>query len=117
MWLWRIIGFLFLSVGAVGLILPVLPTTIFWIVAALAFAKSDPAWRDWIYARPVVGERVQAYIERGELNRASKLTALSGMTMASGLCAFLLWGRPWLLGLALALIATGAAYVMTRREG
>lgn len=115
MWFWRSIGFLFLGIGALGAVLPVLPTTIFWILAALAFARSDPAWRDWIYARPVFGPQVRLFIEEGAMTQTGKGAALGGMLFAGTLSVVLLWQRPWPLGITLALIAIGAIVVMTRK--
>lgn len=116
MWLWRIIGFLFLGIGAVGIFLPVMPTTIFWIIAALAFARSDHAWRDWIYGRPGIGPQVQLFIERGILTRQSKLAALGGMMLASFVSLALLWRSPVALVITLGLVAIGAIVVLTRPD-
>ncbi|WP_084417948.1 YbaN family protein [Henriciella litoralis] len=110
----RLLGFLFLALGAIGIFLPVWPTTVFWIVAALCFARSSPAMRDWIYARPKLGPPIQQFIERGTLSRTSKTGALVGMTIASGISGFLLWGRWGWMALALGLILCGAAYVASR---
>lgn len=75
----RILGGLFVAIGAVGLFLPVWPTTIFWIIAALFFARSSPAARDWIYSRPGIGRIVEAFVEHGIISRRSKIAASLGM--------------------------------------
>ncbi len=110
----RLLGFLFLALGAIGIFLPIWPTTIFWIVAALCFARSSPAMRDWIYARPKLGPPIQQFLERGTLSRTSKTGALAGMAMACGISSFLLWGRWTWMALAIGLILCGAAYVLSR---
>lgn len=110
----RVLGFLFLVLGAIGIVLPVWPTTIFWIVAAMCFARSSPTMRDWIYSRPKVGPTVQGFIERGTLSRASKGGAVFGMALAAGISTALLWGRWGWLASAIGLIACGAVYVLTR---
>ncbi|WP_300376388.1 YbaN family protein [Henriciella sp.] len=110
----RLLGFLFLALGAIGIFLPVWPTTIFWIVAALCFTRSSPAMRDWIYARPGLGPPIRDFIEQGTLSRSSKSGALAGMAIASGISGFLLWGRWAWLAIALGLVVTGAAYVLSR---
>jgi len=84
MWHWRILGFLLLAIGGIGVVLPVLPTTIFWILAALCFARSDPKIRDWIYARPGFGPQVRLFIENGQMTRTGKNGALVGMALAAG---------------------------------
>ncbi len=115
--LWRIAGLAFLSIGWIGIFLPLLPTTIFWILAALCFARSDPKLRDWIYARPHVGPQVQLFIERGEMTKAGKRGALFGMMIAAGFIAWLGWHRPLFLTLGLGLVSLGALYVVTRPTG
>ncbi|MEQ8559034.1 MAG: YbaN family protein [Henriciella sp.] len=110
----RLLGFLFLALGAIGLVLPIWPTTVFWIVAALCFARSSPVMRDWIYARPKLGPPIQQFIEKGTLSRASKSGALFGMALATGISGVLLWGRWTWMATAIALTLGGAAYVLTR---
>ena len=110
----RMLGFLFLALGAIGIFLPVWPTTIFWIVAALCFARSSPVMRDWIYARPKLGPPIQQFIERGTLSRSSKTGAVAGMTLAAAISTVLLWDRWIWTAIALGLIACGMVYVLTR---
>lgn len=110
----RVTGFLFLALGAIGLFLPIWPTTVFWIVAALCFARSSPAMRDWIYSRPKLGPPIQQFIEHGTLSRGSKGGALVGMAIAGAISTALLWERWSWMALAIGLIGCGAAYVLTR---
>lgn len=117
MWHWRILGFLFLGVGAVGIMLPVMPTTIFWIFAALCFAKSDPKIRDWIYARPGVGPQVELFVERGQMTRAGKRGALFGMALAAGIMLWVLWGRWLALAIGFGVLAIGVGVVVSRPVG
>ena len=39
---WRALAFVCVTIGAVNAFLPLLPTTVFWIVAAWALSKSSP---------------------------------------------------------------------------
>ncbi|HRX75154.1 MAG TPA: YbaN family protein, partial [Hyphomonas sp.] len=79
MWSWRILGLVAFAFGAIGLFIPIWPTTVFWIVAALAFARSNPAWAEWIYTRPKIGPAIRTFVETGALSRAGKTAALGGM--------------------------------------
>ena len=114
-WIWRVIGILAFVVGVVGIVLPVWPTTGFWIIAAICFARSDPIWRDWLYARPRIGPRIRIFVETGCLDRNAKRAALIGMAIALALTLALLWGRWWMIALTAAIMVAGALYVITRR--
>lgn len=116
LWIWRSLGFLLLGVGALGVVLPLLPTTIFWILAALCFARSDPKIRDWIYARPHFGEQVERFVEHGQMTPASKRGALFGISLALPAMTFVLWQRWLLLAGGVVLVLIGAAYVLSRPE-
>ncbi|KCZ90662.1 YbaN family protein [Hyphomonas johnsonii] len=115
MWAWRIFGLIAFALGAIGLVLPVWPTTIFWIAAALAFARSNPAWAAWIYARPGIGEPIRTFAEHGRMNMRSKAAALSGMALAAAGTIFLFWQMPWAMAGSLGLLAIGAAFVISRK--
>ncbi len=47
-WLWASVGLLFVGIGAVGAIVPGLPTTVFLMGACWAFARSCPALERWV---------------------------------------------------------------------
>ena len=117
MWHWRILGFLFLAIGWIGIIVPVLPTTIFWIIAAYCFARSDPKIRDWIYARPGIGPQVELFVEHGKMTRAGKRGALFGMALAAGIMVWALWVRWMMLAIGLIILAIGVYVVISRPVG
>lgn len=117
MWFWRYLGCGLLGLGGLGIVLPLLPTTIFWILAALCFARSDPHIRDWIYARPGLGPQIKLFIEKGEMTRPAKSGALVGMSFAAGLLIFLFLGHRRMLLISLFLIFIGAGIVLSRKTG
>ena len=115
-WLWAVFGFVFLGVGAIGIVLPLWPTTIFWIAAVFCLAESHPKLRDWIYARPGVGPIVRDFVEHGQISRKSKIAAIVGMVLACGLSAWLVRGSMIALSILIITIAIGIVFVATRRE-
>lgn len=115
-WLWVLFGFVFLGIGAVGLVLPLWPTTIFWIAAVFCLAESHPKIRDWIYSRPGVGPIVRDFVERGEISRKGKMAAIGGMLLACLLSGWLLKDSWVGLSILIGSISIGIFYVATRRE-
>ena len=109
-------GFVRFGIGAVGLVLPLWPTTIFWIAAVFCLAESHPKLRDWIYTRPGVGPIVRDFVERGEISRQSKFAAIGGMLFACALSGWFIRGSVLGLSLLIITIAIGIVFVATRRE-
>ncbi|MEL7043054.1 MAG: YbaN family protein [Pseudomonadota bacterium] len=115
-WVWALCGFVLLAIGAVGLVLPLWPTTIFWIGAAFCLAESHPKVRDWIYAQPGAGPLIQSFVERGEISRKGKVAAIAGMLIACLISGWLLRDSWIALTVLLLTIAIAIAFVATRRE-
>jgi uncharacterized membrane protein YbaN (DUF454 family) len=108
------LGWFFVALGVVGAFLPVMPTTIFLILAAWCFARSSPELEAWLLSHPVFGTTLRNWRERGAISRRAKLLAC-GMILAS--YAFYVGYRhpsplaATLVGLAM---AAPAIYVATR---
>lgn len=115
MWMFRVFGGLFLAAGAIGLFLPVWPTTIFWILAAICFARSNPDTRDWIYARPGIGPQIEAFVERGTISRPGKIAAISGIALAATITSVILRHQTqWLVG-TLSVLVLVVLFILTRK--
>ncbi len=114
--LYLCLGFLMLALGIIGAILPVMPTTIFIILAAWFFARSSPKLEKRILAHPQFGPLVIKWRDRGAIPRRAKKFACGGMTI--GYAIFLWSAQPGLYlaaGVALFMLAC-AYYVVSRPE-
>lgn len=103
-------GWLSFGLGGIGIFLPGLPTTIFWILAALAFMRSDPR----MYAR-IVGHRrfgppIRLFVEEGRIGPRAKLISIASMVASAILCLLVL-PVLWVKILVVAVIALGVAWV------
>lgn len=109
-----LLGLGFTALGIAGAFLPLLPTTVFLILAAGCFARSSPRLEAWILDHKRFGPLVRAWRENGAIPRKAKILACIGM--ATGFAIFFLSAHPglWLaLGVAVALGAC-AAFVVSR---
>jgi len=110
---WLAGGYVCFGLGFVGMALPVMPTTIFWIVATVCFARSSPRMYRRIVEWPRIGPIIADFVDNGVLTARSKAIALSGMGLAALVIAISPLSRIATAG-ALSLIALGALYVATR---
>jgi uncharacterized membrane protein YbaN (DUF454 family) len=113
-WLLRALGVLFVGLGIVGAFLPLMPTTIFLILAAGCFARSSPKLDAWLMNHPRFGPVLRAWREHGAVPRRAKVMACAGMLTGFAVFFFGVHPKLWLaaaVGGALLLIA---AYVVSR---
>ena len=54
-------GFIFVGLGAVGIVLPLLPTTPFLVLAAILFSKSNEKFHKWLLKNRVFGPYLAHY--------------------------------------------------------
>jgi uncharacterized membrane protein YbaN (DUF454 family) len=112
----RTAGFAFFALGTVGMVVPLLPTTIFWILAVWAFAGSSPKWRQRILSHPKFGPAVGDFVDHRILRRRGKWYAVVGIYGGLSLSSWLLkLPALWAWGLAVALLPV-AIYLASRPE-
>ena len=87
--LWLAIGWLFLALGIIGAVLPVMPTVPFLLVAVWAFTRSSPRLGARITRHPTFGPPIRAWRKRGVVSRTAKLWACFAMACGVGWSLFL----------------------------
>lgn len=111
--LWHICGWIALIVGLVGVVLPIMPTVPFLLVAVWCFSRSSPALRARILDDPRYGPMMRQWTDRGAIPRRAKLWAV--LAMAGGVGIGLWLGLPvWVVGTQAAICLAVAAYILTR---
>lgn len=85
-------GWLMVALGFIGAILPVMPTTVFLILAAWAFGRGSPRFEGWLLAHPTFGPVLRDWRANGRVSRRVKYIACGGM--AAGLAIFWLVASP-----------------------
>ena len=77
-----LLGFIFVGLGFIGIVIPGMPTTVFMILAAACFAKSSPKFEQWILDLPGVGRLVQDHRDGLGMPQKSKAIAITMMVVA-----------------------------------
>lgn len=113
---WLVLGFLCVGLGIIGAFVPLMPTTIFIILAAGCFARSSPRLENWLLDHPKFGPTLRAWRAHRAVPRRAKIAACVGM--ATGYGIFFVLARPglWLgAGVAVVLLVC-ALFLVTRPE-
>lgn len=114
--LWLAAGLFFTAVGIVGAFLPVLPTTVFLLIATACFARSSPRLHGWLVNHPTFGPPIRNWNENGAISRQAKRMAVGTMAVVFGLSVLFGLSRVALIGQA-ALMLIGAGFILTRPDG
>jgi hypothetical protein len=102
------LGGLAAGIGVVGIVVPLLPSTPFFILAAAAFARSSPRLEAWLLRHPRIGPGLVAWRTRRAIPRRAKWAATLGMTGGFAIFWFLREpAGPLLAGVAAALAVVG----------
>lgn len=109
---WTLAGILSLLIALVGVVLPLLPTTPFVILAAGCFARSSPRLHAWLLHHPLFGPVLQNWETRRCIPRKIRRLALTMMIGMGGVSVVFLVPLGWLTVLGIALIVTGCVVLL-----
>lgn len=112
---WLALGLLSLAAGLAGIVLPLLPTTPFLLLAAFCFARSSPRLERWLVEHPRFGPVIKAWREHRAIPRRAKLWAVAAMAAALPLSLALGVGST-VLAIQAVVLAGAATFVLTRPE-
>ncbi len=108
-----LVGFMCVVLGVIGAVVPLMPSTVFFIAAAGCFAYASPRLEAWLLSIEIIGAPVRAWRERGAISLPAKLMASTGMALGLGLFA---WSGASVLALVIAgaVLALCALFIWTR---
>ena len=112
---WTLLGSFFVVLGAVGAVLPLLPTTPFILVAAWCFARSSPRMHRWLNESALFGPIVRNWEQNRCVPLRAKVTALVMMLGVGGSSILFAVPPGWPRWSGLGLIAIGSVVVLSLR--
>ena len=109
-----LLGCGFFGLGAVGTVVPGLPTTPFMLLALWAFAKSSRRLHDWLYTHPVFGPPLQQWCAHRVIPTRAKLLAVITMTVSFVYLAFFTTVNLWIKVSVALVMLYGAAFILSK---
>ena len=74
---WIVLGFICLGLGVIGIIMPILPTTPFFMVTVVCFAKGSERLKRWFMSTSFHKKYIQSFYEKKGMTLKNKLIILS----------------------------------------
>lgn len=99
-----IIGTLSVALGVLGILLPVLPTTPFLLLAAYCYARSSDRFYQWLLSNRWFGTYIRNFREGRGMSLPQKVVTIALLWLAVGFTVIFvlsaIWGRLIMLGIA-----------------
>lgn len=112
---WLCLGLLCVGLAGIGVVLPLMPTTVFLLIAAFAFARSSPRLHKWLLGHKVFGALIRDWQEYGAIARRAKVVAVASMIGVLVLSA-VLKAPIWVIGLQAVILSCVALFILTRPD-
>ena len=85
--MWTGIGIVSVGMGGLGAVVPGLPTTVFFVIAASCFSKSSPRLERWVLELPTIGPMVRDYRAGLGMPRRTKAYAVAVVVIVVSISA------------------------------
>jgi len=112
-YIYRAVGVIAVGLAAIGAVLPLMPTTVFLLIALWAFARGSPEWADRVRAHRRFGPYIRDWEERGAIPRKAKATAIVMMATSWAILAMVGQG-PVVLGVVGGVLVAVAGFILSR---
>ncbi|MCC5881040.1 MAG: YbaN family protein [Halomonas sp.] len=112
---WRMLAYGAIGLGTAGLVVPLLPTTPFLLVAAWAAPKGSPRLARWLWQHPRLGPSLHAWQEQRAIPRRTKQLAVA-LLVLSWLVLWLGGAPGMVMGVTAAIFCCVATFLVTRPD-
>lgn len=109
-----IVGWAFVALGAVGVFLPVMPTTPFMLVALWCFAKSSDRFHAWLFHHPVFGPPLRDWEIDRVIPLYAKVIALFSMVVSIVYVVGFTHAPWWAMATMGATCTAGAVFILSK---
>ena len=112
---WLGCGWICVGLGAIGAVLPLLPTVPFLLLAAFCFARSSEKVHRWLVEHPKLGPPIADWQSSGSIRRKVKWMATASIIVSFAIPA-LMGVRPMVLAIQAVALICVSLFIWTRPE-
>ena len=111
--IWLAVGIIAVGLGAIGVFLPLLPTTPFVLLAAFAFARSSPRLHNWLLEHRFFGPLIENWRKYGAIGPAAKIAGVLSL-LAVILLSVLFHAPAYVLAIQGVVLGLSGTFILTR---
>ena len=89
------VGTVCVALGVLGMFLPLLPTTVFLLMAAYCYSRSSERFHNWLLNNRLCGSYIKNYKSGNGISVRQKVTTITLLLASIGLSIWLLGGGFW----------------------
>jgi uncharacterized membrane protein YbaN (DUF454 family) len=112
--LFFVAGSVSLALGAIGIVLPVLPTTPFLLLALACYCRSSKRMTKWVLTNKYFGSYIRRYKEGKGIPIKTKIVAIATLWITISYSAFFIVNVWWIVQLILFAIAIAVSIHIIR---
>lgn len=109
-------GWFNVALGAIGVVVPGMPTTVFLLIAMWAFSKSSEKFRLWLFNHKALGPPIRDWHEHRVIPLRAKYMAVGMMSLSVAILAVFVADSFLLPAIVAACMAPVAIFIVTRRS-
>lgn len=110
---WLTLGLVSLLLGLAGIVLPLLPTTPFLLLAAFSFARSSPTLHNWLLQHPKLGPPILDWQQEGAIQTKTKITAVV-LIAATFILSLVLGVKTYILIIQAVILTAVTVFILSR---
>lgn len=113
--MWWVFAYIALGLGIVGVVVPLMPTTVFILIAAYCAARGSDTLHRKLLEHRIFGPMIRDWQATGAVSRKAKYMAVGSMTVC---VAILILVTPhwWIAGIGTAIMAIVGTWLWLRPE-
>jgi len=105
-------GTVCVGLGVLGMFLPLLPTTVFLLMAAYCYSRSSGRFHNWLLNNRLCGKYISNYQSGRGITASQKATTILTLLVSIGFSIWILGGRFWATLLLAAVAIAVTAHIL-----
>jgi uncharacterized protein len=112
---WIVMGFIFVGIGIIGYITPLMPGLVFFLIATFCFAKGSRKFLRLIISNPYIGPQILDFKRGKGMTVKTKIIAITMMLVSMFISAFYMVKIYWVKW-AICITAIGVVIIILMQK-